>query len=48
MAAMIHRKAQEVAQTLREKAKLEIVDPAIKAEMDKDNQLRPAAPAQKK
>ena len=46
LAAMIHKRAQEVAQTLREKAKLEFVDPAIKADVEKDNQIRPAAPAQ--
>jgi peptidyl-prolyl cis-trans isomerase C len=48
MAAMIHRKAQEVAQSLRDKAKLEFLDPAIRAEVEKDNQIRPAPQGQKR
>ena len=49
LASMIHRKAQEVGQGLREKAKLEFVDPALAAEAAKDGQIRPApaAPAKK-
>ena len=45
IASMIHRKAQEVGQTLREKAKLEFVDPALKAEVEKEGQIRPAPAA---
>ncbi len=52
MASLVHKKAQEMVQGLRDKAKLEFVDPALKAEADKDGQIRmvpaPAAPAQTK
>ena len=50
MASLVHRKAQEMAQTLRDKAKLEFVDPALKAEAEKDGEIRPlpSAPSQKK
>jgi peptidyl-prolyl cis-trans isomerase C len=50
IASMVHRKAQEVGQALREKAKLEFIDPQIKADVEKDGQIRPApaGPAQKK
>jgi peptidyl-prolyl cis-trans isomerase C len=50
MASLIHRKAQEVGQSLRDKAKLEFIDPQLRAEVEKESQIRPApaAPAQKK
>ena len=41
MASLVHRKAQEMVQGLREKAKLEFVDPALKAEAEKESQMRP-------
>lgn len=52
MASLVHKKAQELVQTLRDKAKLEFVDPALKAEADKEGQIKlappPSIPAQKK
>ncbi len=52
MASLVHKKAQDMVQGLRDKAKLEFVDPALKAEADKEGQIRlapaPATPAQKK
>ena len=50
MASLVHRRAQEMVQSLRDKAKLEFVDPALKAEADKEGQIRavPTAPAAKK
>ncbi len=45
IASMVHRKAQEVGQALRDKAKLEFVDPQLKADMEKEAQMRPAPPA---
>ncbi|MEZ5850633.1 MAG: peptidylprolyl isomerase [Hyphomicrobiaceae bacterium] len=50
MAALVHRKAQEVAQSLRDKAQLEFVDPQLKAQVDKENQpqIVPMAPGEKK
>lgn len=50
IASLIHRKAQEVGQSLRDKAKLEFIDPQLRAEVEKESQIRPApaAPAQKK
>lgn len=52
MASLVHKKAQELVQTLRDKAKLEFVDPALKAEADKEGQIKlappPGIPAQKK
>ncbi|MFM9942551.1 MAG: peptidylprolyl isomerase [Hyphomicrobiaceae bacterium] len=49
MASLIHRRAQELGQTLRDKAKLEFVDPVLKAEVEKESQIKPvpapAAPA---
>ena len=46
MASLVHRKAQDMVQSLRDKAKLEFVDPALKAEADKEGQIRavPSAP----
>jgi len=38
MAAMVHRKAQEVVAELRGKAKIEYVDPAIKAQVEAEKQ----------
>ena len=48
MASLVHRKAQEIGQTLREKAKLEFIDPALRAEAEKDSQIRPAPAAPQK
>ncbi len=42
LASLVHRKAQEMAQNLRDKAKLEFVDPALKTEADRETQIRPA------
>ena len=51
IASLVHRRAQELTQSLREKAKLEFVDPTLKAEAEKESRIRPApalAPVQKK
>lgn len=50
MAALVHRKAQEVAQSLRDKAQLEFLDPELKAQVEQENQPKivPLAPADKK
>jgi peptidyl-prolyl cis-trans isomerase C len=48
VASLVHRKAQEVAASLREKAKLEFVDPDLKAAVDAENQIRPAPAAEPK
>lgn len=45
IASMIHRKAQEAAAELRGKAKLEYIDPDIKAQVDRETGIRPAPPA---
>jgi peptidyl-prolyl cis-trans isomerase C len=42
MASMVHRKAQEVATGLRDKAKLEYVDAEIKKQVDGEKSIRPA------
>lgn len=48
MASLIHRKAQEIGQRLREGAKVEWVDPQLKAEAEAETTIRPApAPAKK-
>ena len=44
MASLIHRRAQEIGQKLRESAKLEFVDPALKAEVESENKIRPVPP----
>lgn len=44
IASMIHRKAQEVATDLRSKAQLEYIDAEIKAQIDSEKAIRPAAP----
>lgn len=41
VAALVHRKAQEIGQSLREAAKVEFVDPALKAEVAKETGIRP-------
>lgn len=41
IASLIHRKAQEVGQKLREAAKLEFVDPALKAEVEEEGKIKP-------
>ena len=48
LASLVHRKAQEVGQKLRDGAQLEFVDPALKAEVEEESKIRPApAPAKK-
>jgi peptidyl-prolyl cis-trans isomerase C len=47
LASLVHRKAQEVAAGLREKAKLEYVDAEIKKQVDGENTMK-AVPAQPK
>ncbi len=42
MNSLVHRKAQELTQSLRDKAKLEFLDPMLKAEAEKEGQIRPA------
>ncbi len=42
--SMVHRKAQEIGAQLREKAQVEFVDAALKAEAEKENQIKPAPP----
>ena len=39
--SLVHRKAQEMTQTLRDNAKLEFIDPMLKAEAEKESQMRP-------
>jgi peptidyl-prolyl cis-trans isomerase C len=50
IASLIHRKAQEVGQKLREAAKLEFVDPALRAEVEEEGKIKPvpAGPPGKK
>ena len=46
MASLIHRKAQEVGQKLRDSATIDFVDPTLKAEAEQESKIRPApAPA---
>lgn len=45
LASMIHRKAQEIAASLRGKAKIDYVDPEIKKQVD--TEAKPGAPAPK-
>ena len=49
IASLVHRKAQELGQTLRDKAKVEFIDSALKADVENDGQIRaaPAAPQKK-
>jgi peptidyl-prolyl cis-trans isomerase C len=42
LASLIHKRAQEIGLGLREKAQLEYVDPALKAQVDKETGIRPA------
>ncbi|MGE0699177.1 MAG: peptidylprolyl isomerase [Hyphomicrobiaceae bacterium] len=42
LATLIHRRAQEVGSGLRGTAQLEFVDPALKAEVEKERAIRPA------
>lgn len=44
IASMIHRKAQEVATDLRSKAQLEYIDAEIKAQVEGEKAIKPAAP----
>lgn len=45
MASLIHRKAQEVGQKLREGATIDFIDPALKAEAEAESKIRPAPAA---
>lgn len=47
LASLIHRRAQEIGLNLRGSAKLEFVDPALKAEAEKEMAIRPAPPQPK-
>lgn len=42
IATLVHRRAQEIGQTLREAAKVEFVDPTLKSQIDKETGIRPA------
>ncbi|MGE0767675.1 MAG: peptidylprolyl isomerase [Hyphomicrobiaceae bacterium] len=42
IATLVHRRAQEIGQSLRQAAKVEFVDPALKSEVDKETGIRPA------
>lgn len=44
--SMVHRKAQEVITGLRNTAKIEYVDPAIKKQVESENATQPAQPKQ--
>jgi peptidyl-prolyl cis-trans isomerase C len=44
IASMIHRKAQQVAADLREKAELEYIDAEIKAQVEGEKAIKPVAP----
>ncbi len=44
VAAMVHRKAQEIVASLREGAKIEYVDPAIKAQIEAEKQMTAPTP----
>ncbi len=46
LASMIHRKAQEIAASLRGKATIEYVDPAIKQQVESEKQSGAPAPTQ--
>ena len=46
LASMIHRKAQEIAASLRGKATIEYVDPAIKQQVESEKQSGAPAPKQ--
>jgi peptidyl-prolyl cis-trans isomerase C len=47
IATLVHRRAQEIGQNLRKAAKVEFVDPALKAQVEKETAIRPA-PGDKK
>jgi peptidyl-prolyl cis-trans isomerase C len=47
LASLVHRKAQEVAAGLRDKANLEYVDPEIKKQVDGEKQMKPVQPQRK-
>lgn len=42
IAALIHRRAQEIGSELRRNAQLEFVDPALKAQVESERAIRPA------
>jgi len=48
IATLIHRRAQEVGVGLRSSATLEFVDPALKAEVEKENGIRPVPGGQQR
>lgn len=42
IATLVHQRAQEIGQSLRGEAKVEFVDPALKAQADSETAIRPA------
>jgi peptidyl-prolyl cis-trans isomerase C len=42
IATLVHRRAQKIGQHLRSEAKVEFVDPMLKAQVDKEKTVRPA------
>jgi peptidyl-prolyl cis-trans isomerase C len=48
MASLVHRRAQQIGASLRQKATLEFVDPALKAQTDRETGIRPAPPEPKR
>jgi peptidyl-prolyl cis-trans isomerase C len=48
MASLIHRKAQQVGASLRQKATLEFVDPAIREQVERERAIRPVPGGQPK
>ena len=47
IATLVHRRAQKIGQHLRSEAKVEFVDPALKAQADKEKAIRPAPAGEK-
>jgi peptidyl-prolyl cis-trans isomerase C len=47
IATLVHQRAQEIGQNLRDGAKVEFIDPALKSQADKETAIRPA-PAEEK
>ncbi|MGD9805714.1 MAG: peptidylprolyl isomerase [Hyphomicrobiaceae bacterium] len=48
IATLVHRRAQEIGQNLREAAQVEFVDPALKAQSDQEKTIRPAPPEERR
>jgi peptidyl-prolyl cis-trans isomerase C len=44
LASLIHRRAQEIGLNLRDAAKLEFIDPALKSDIAKETAIRPVPP----